>query len=132
MKHIKGFEFGDRQQTAAEAKKALLAKFQPKAATATVDIEAVKAAREAERERVRQERAAAKEAARLAKIAAEEAKQAAAVDAEQSAVDAKRQERKDRKALMKMEAQKKREANQAVRAERRASGRPTDDYGVGW
>jgi hypothetical protein len=130
MKHIKGFEFGDRQQTAADAKKALLAKFQPKTATATVDIEAVKAAREAERERVRQERAAAKEAARLAKIAAEEAKQAAAVDAEQAGVDAKRQDRKDRKALLKLEAQKKREANQAVRAERRGSR--TDDQGVGW
>ena len=131
MKHIKGFEFSDRQQTAAEAKKALLAKFQPKAATTTVDIDAVKAAREAERERVRQERAAAKEAARLARIAAEEAKQAAAVDAEQSAVDAKRQERKDRKAQMKLEAQKKREANQALRAERRA-GRGADDQGMGW
>ena len=132
MKHIKGFEFSDRQQTAAEAKKALLAKFQPKAATATVDIEAVKAAREAERERLRQERAAAKEAARLAKIAAEEAKQAAAVDAEQASVEYKRQERKDRKAQMKLDAQKKREANQAVRAERRAGRGGADDHGMGW
>jgi hypothetical protein len=130
MKHIKGFEFSDRREAAAEAKKALLAKFQPKPAAAAADIDQVKAAREAERERVRQERAAAKEAARLAKLAAEEAQKVAAVDAEQAAIDAKRQERKDRKALMKMEAQKKREANQAVRAERRGSR--TDDYGVGW
>ena len=131
MKHIKGFEFTDRQQAAAEARKALLAKFQPKPAATAVDIEAVKAAREAERERLRQERAAAKEAARQARLAAEEAKKAAAVDAEQSAIEAKRQERKDRKAQLKVEAQKKREANQALRAERRA-GRGGADYGMGW
>ena len=130
MKHIKGFEFSDRREAAAEAKKALLAKFQPKPAATAANIDEIKAAREAERERRRQERAAAKEAARLAKIAAEEAQKAAAVDAEQSAIEAKRQERKDRKALMKLEAQKKREANQALRAERRNS-RGSDDY-VGW
>ena len=130
MKHIKGFEFSDRRESAAEAKKALLAKFQPKPAATAGDIDAIKAGREAERERVRQERAAAKEAVRQAKLAAEEAKIVAAVDAEQAGVDAKRQDRKDRKALMKLEAQKKREANQAVRAERR--GGRADDQGVGW
>ena len=131
MKHIKGFEFSDRREAAAEAKKALLAKFQPKPAATAANIDEIKAAREAERERVRQERADAKEAARLARLAAEEAKVVAAVDAEQAAIEAKRQDRKDRKAQMKLDAQKKREANQAVRAERRA-GRGPDDQGVGW
>jgi hypothetical protein len=130
MKHIKGFEFTDRRDAAAEAKKALLAKFQPKPA-ATTNLDEIKAAREAEKERVRQERLAAKEAARLAKIAAEEANKQSAIDAYQQAIEAKRQERKDRKALMKMDAQKKREQNQALRAGRKQN-RPDDYGGVGW
>ena len=129
MKHIKGFEFTDRREAAAEAKKALLAKFQPKPA-ATTNLDEIKAAREAEKERVRQERADAKEAARLAKIAAEEANKQSAIDAYHQAIEAKRQGVKDRKALMKMDAQKKREQNQAVRAGRK-QGRP-DDQGMGW
>jgi hypothetical protein len=129
MKHIKGFEFTDRREAAAEAKKALLAKFQPKPA-ATANLDEIKAAREAEKERVRQERADAKEAARLAKIAAEEANKQSAIDAYHQAMEAKRQGVKDRKALMKMDAQKKREQNQALRAGRKQS-RP-DDQGMGW
>jgi len=130
MKHIKGFEFTDRREAAAEAKKALLAKFQPKPA-ATTNLEDIKAAREAERERVRQERLAAKEAARLAKIAAEEANKQSAIDAYHQAIANKRQDLKDRKAIMKMDAQKKREASQAVRAGRKQT-RTNDDYPSGW
>ena len=44
MKHIKGFEFSDRREAAAEAKKALLAKFQPKAASTAPSIDEIKAA----------------------------------------------------------------------------------------
>ena len=128
MKHIKGFEFGDRREAAAEAKKALLEKFKPKPAVAAPSIDEVKAARTAERERVRLEREAAKEAARLAKIAAEEAQKQSAVDAEQAAVDAQRNDRKERKAQLKAEAKAKREASQALRQQRRA----TADYERGW
>ncbi|OYW92505.1 MAG: hypothetical protein B7Z13_09745, partial [Caulobacterales bacterium 32-67-6] len=65
--------FSERLKTAAEAKKALLAKMKPKAA-ATDPLFAERAAlREAELERVRQERQAAKDAKKQAAAEAEEA-----------------------------------------------------------
>ena len=54
--------FSERLKTAAEAKKALLAKMKPKAAVSDPLFAERAALREAELERVRQERQAAKEA----------------------------------------------------------------------
>jgi hypothetical protein len=91
--------FADRQQAAAEAKQAMLAKFRPKPTIQDPEFERRHETRAAELEAVRAARAAAKEAARVAALATEEAIQAA-----------KRQERKDRKAQEKNDARARREA----------------------
>ncbi|MEI9891944.1 MAG: DUF6481 family protein [Caulobacteraceae bacterium] len=76
--------FDDRLKAAAEAKKAMLAKFQPKAAVQDPDFDKREAEREAERERVRAERNAEREA-----------KKQAAVDLEQQKIDAERKVREE-------------------------------------
>jgi hypothetical protein len=76
--------FDDRLKAAADAKKAMLAKFQPKAAVQDPDFDRRHDEREAELERVRSERAAEREA-----------KKQAAVDAEQEKLDAERRVRED-------------------------------------
>jgi Family of unknown function (DUF6481) len=76
--------FDDRLKAAAEAKKALLAKFQPKAAVQDPNFEGRHAEREAEREKVRAERTAEREA-----------KKQATVNAEQQKLDAERRVRED-------------------------------------
>lgn len=91
--------FNDRLSAAAEAKKARLAKFQPKPTIQDPAFEQRHAERAAALEVVRAERAAAKEAARQAAAATEEAKAAA-----------KRAERKDRKAQEKADSRSRREA----------------------
>ena len=99
--------FADRLTTAAEAKKAQLAKFRPKPMAPDPAFEERLAARAAEKEAVRAERAAAKEAIRQAALASAEAIEAA-----------KRGERKERKALSKVEAKAKRDARYAARKAR--------------
>lgn len=76
--------FNDRLKASAEAKKALLAKFQPKPAVQDPDFENRHAEREAERERIRAER-----------LAEREAKKKAVLDAERAKVDAERKARED-------------------------------------
>jgi hypothetical protein len=76
--------FNDRLKASAEAKKAMLAKFQPKAAVQDPDFDNRHVEREAERERVRAERAAERDA-----------KRQAAVDAEKAKVDAEKKARED-------------------------------------
>ncbi len=76
--------FDDRLKASAEAKKAMLAKFQPKAAAPDPDFDNRHAEREAELERVRAERNAEREA-----------KKPAAVDAEQEKLDAERKHREN-------------------------------------
>jgi len=90
----------ERAKAAAEAKKALLDKFKPKPAV-TIDLEAVKAAREAEREARRQQHAEAKEQARLAAEAAREAARLADLDKQREALAMKRGAIKERKAMSK-------------------------------
>ena len=107
--------FTDRLTTAAEAKKAMLAKFKPKPTVVDTRTPEQRAAeREAERESIRQARAAEKEAQRLAVLAAEEARRVALLNDEQHQLDLKRQERKDRKSQMKAEAQARKEARRAT------------------
>jgi hypothetical protein len=100
--------FSDRLTTAAEAKKALLAKFKPKPAVPDPNFESREVLRAAELEAVRAARAEAKAAARQAVL-----------DAQQAELDAKRGERKERKALTKAEQKAKRDARYAARQARR-------------
>ena len=76
--------FDDRLKASAEAKKAMLAKFQPKPAVTDPDFDNRHAEREAELERVRN-----------ARNAEREAKKQAAVDAEQEKLNAERKQRED-------------------------------------
>jgi hypothetical protein len=119
MKHVHGTQFTDRLESQAEAKKALLAKFKPKPAV-QADLAAIRAEREAEKERVRQERLAAKEAARVAAEEAEKARQEALLNDEAYQLELQRQARKDRKLNQKAEAQAKREASRALRQQRKS------------
>ncbi|MDP8916849.1 MAG: DUF6481 family protein [Pseudomonadota bacterium] len=102
MRDLKLNSHAERAQAAAEAKKALLEKFKPKPAV-TVDLEAVKAAREAEREAKRRAHAEAKEQARLAQEAAREAARLAELEKQREALALKRGAIKERKALSKAE-----------------------------
>jgi hypothetical protein len=100
--------FSDRLATQAEAKKALLAKFKPKAAAPDPNFVPRDVIRANELEAVRAARAEAKEAMRQKQLEAEEAELAA-----------KRADRKERKALTKAEQKAKRDARYAARQARR-------------
>jgi hypothetical protein len=80
--------FNDRLSAAAEAKKAMLAKFKPKPAAVDPNFEDRIAEREAEREAIREARAAERQAKKEAAAQAEtkrlEAEQKAREDADQT------------------------------------------------
>lgn len=121
--------FSDRQADAAEAKKALLAKFKPKptvTAEAPVDRAAQKAA---ELERVRAERAAEKERAKVVREEAAAAARAAQAEVDAAALAAKRENRKERKAMERATSQAKRAERFASFTGRRSSSTPTADLG---
>jgi vacuolar-type H+-ATPase subunit I/STV1 len=82
--------FNDRLKASAEAKKAMLAKFQPKAAAQDPDFERRHAEREAELERVRAERAAERQAKKDALLQAERQKLNAEKKAREDADQARR------------------------------------------
>lgn len=112
-----GFE--DRLKTAAAAKQALLDKLKPK--TTVTDPQHAERAdlRAAELVAVREERAAAKVAKREATAAAEAAVVAAQAADEDAVLQAKRGQRKERKALSAADAKAKRDAKYAARQARR-------------
>ena len=110
MQQPKDAGFADRLTTAAEAKKALLAKMKPKAAVIDPNLVDRNARREAELHVVREQRAAEKEAARIAKAEAAEAARLEYIASGQAAIEAKKNERKERKANEKMDAQARRAA----------------------
>jgi hypothetical protein len=119
MKENERSGYAERLKKAGEARKALLAKFQPKAtagAAEPIDRAARKAAELAE---VRVQRAATKLARREA--AAEALDQVRKTEEAVAAADlaAKRGERKERKALSKAEAKAKRDARYAARKARK-------------
>jgi hypothetical protein len=118
MNEIQRTGFSERLKTAADAKKALLAKLRPKPTVTAPDFESRAAARTAELEQVRQARvdakAARKQAAEDAVEAARQSEEAIAA----AALDSKRGERKERKALTKAEAKAKRDARYAARKAR--------------
>jgi hypothetical protein len=111
--------FAERLKTAAAAKQALLAKMKTKPTVTDPLFEQRAALKAAELVAVRERRAEVKEAARQAVLDAREAvRQSAAAD-EAAALEAKRGERKERKALTKVEAKAKRDARYAARQARR-------------
>lgn len=119
MTELQKTGFAERLKAAATAKQAMLAKFKPKPAAADPQYEDRAARRAAELAQVREERAAAKAAAKQAVIEAEEAARQDVLAREAAELDAKRGERKERKALTKVEAKAKRDARYAARQARR-------------
>jgi hypothetical protein len=87
MKPFKPVSFEDRLAAQAEAKKAMLDKFKPKAAVRETPYVDTQAQRQAELERVRAERQAAREA-----------KKAAAAEAERRRLEAEAKEREAQQA----------------------------------
>lgn len=119
MTELQKTGFAERLKTAAAARQALLAKFKPKPAVTDPLFDERDAIRKAELVQVREERAAAKAAVKQAQADAEAAVRAAASDLEAAELDAKRGERKERKALTKAEAKAKRDSRYAARQARR-------------
>lgn len=118
MKQTERTTYSERLKTAAEARKALLEKFQPKTtvtAPEPLDRSALKAAELAQ---VRADRAEVKRLRREAIVEAEAAARASEEEVAAAALDAKRGERKERKALTKAEAKAKRDARYAARKAR--------------
>ena len=116
---LDGASFSDRQQRAADAKAALLAKLRPKATVTNPEAPSRAAAKAEELEGVRKARSAAKVAKTEAAAAAVEAVLRSEEAVSAAALDAKRGERKERKALTKVEAKAKRDARYAARQARR-------------
>ena len=118
MPAFKPLTHADRMKAAADAKKAMLEKFKPKPTVTDPLFDQRETLRLAELERVREERAQAKAAIKQAAAEAEEAKRLAEMNEEAAVLDAKRSERKERKALTKAEAKAKRDARYAARKAR--------------
>lgn len=118
MNELQKTGFAERQKSASEAKKALLAKFRPKP-TVTDPLASERDALRADALKVlRQGHADAKAAAKQAVLDAKEAARQAAADTEAAELEAKRGVRKERKALTKAEAKTKRDARYAARKAR--------------
>jgi hypothetical protein len=109
MPAFKPLTHADRMQAAAEAKKAMLAKFKPKPTIVDPNFDSREAEKAAELERVRQARAEARAEAKRRQEEAEAARQAAIAADEGLMLELKRQERKDRKAAQKEQAKAKKD-----------------------
>lgn len=114
MNYAKKVDFSARLNAQADAKKALLERFKPKPAVADPNFVSRDERKAAEREAIRAARQVEKEVQAAAKAAAAEAARQAQFAAEEAALAAKRAERKDRKALEKMDAQARRAARMAT------------------
>jgi hypothetical protein len=106
--------YSERLKTAAAAKTALLAKMRPKPTQVDPELQDRRAVREAELVAVRQQRDEAKAARRQAAAEAVLAAEQARLALEAAALDAKRGERKQRKALSNAEAKTKKDAKFAA------------------
>lgn len=118
MNEILRTGFQERLKTAADARKALLAAFKPKPSSTASEIPSRAEARAADLVRVRQDRVEAKAARKQAAADAIEAARMSDEAVAAAALDAKRGERKERKALTKAEAKAKRDARYAARKAR--------------
>jgi hypothetical protein len=106
--------FADRLSTQADAKKALLAKFKPKEAVQAPEGALTRDQLKAqEREAMRQARAEEKLRQEEERRAQQTQRAASALAEVQSALEAKRAERKDRKAAAKEEARLRRQLKRA-------------------
>jgi hypothetical protein len=110
--------FAERLKTAADARKALLAGFKPRSTVTAVDFTPRVVARQAELAQVRQARVDAKAARVQAAAEAAEATRLSAEAIAAAALDTRRGERKERKALTKAEQKAKRDARYAARKAR--------------
>lgn len=108
MKQLANPGFNDRLTAAADAKKAMLARFKPKPTVVAETFVDRAALREQERDAVRTARVEEKERVKADRAAAEEAARIALLHDEQAILEAKRNERKERKQLQKMDAQSRR------------------------
>lgn len=115
---IDGSGFSDRLKRAAEAKQALVAKLRPRPTVTDPQAPSRASLRAAELEQVRHARAVAKAEKKQAAADAVEAARLSVEALEAAALDAKRGERKERKALTKAEAKAKRDARYAARKAR--------------
>lgn len=119
MRDLKNTGFTDRLTAQQEAKKALLARFKPKAAAPDPEFDKLAEKRAAEKEAQRQQHELEKAERRREKAE----KEAARLEAEREAQDAidaeKRAARKERKALTKEEQKARRDARYAARKARR-------------
>jgi hypothetical protein len=98
--------FDDRLKASAEAKKAMLAKFQPKPAVQDPDFDKREAEREAEREAIRAARAAERDAKKQAAVDAEQERKAAEQKVREEADQARRLTQREQ--LMQMYGRKRR------------------------
>ncbi|RZJ01279.1 MAG: hypothetical protein EON90_03875 [Brevundimonas sp.] len=118
MRDLKQTGFTDRLTTQQEAKKALLAKFKPKAAAPDPEFEKLAAKRAAEKEALRQQHELAKAELRREKAEKEAASLEAQRAREEEAEAEKRAARKERKQLTKEEQKAARDARYAARKAR--------------
>jgi hypothetical protein len=118
MNELRNTGFADRQKTASEAKRALMAKFQAKPMVTDPHHAQRASLRAAELDKVREERADARAVARQAAADARQAEADAQAAVEAAALDAVRGARKQRKILTKAEAKAARDAKYAARKAR--------------
>ncbi|MDQ3124280.1 MAG: DUF6481 family protein [Pseudomonadota bacterium] len=118
MRDLKQTGFTDRISTQQEAKKALLARFKPKAAAPDPEFEKLAAKRAAEKEALRQQHELAKAETRRQKAEQEAVRAEAARLADEESEAERRGARKERKALTKAEQKVARDARYAARKAR--------------
>jgi hypothetical protein len=118
MRDLKQTGFTDRLTAQQEAKKALLARFKPKAAAPDPEFEKLAAKRAAEKEAIRQQHELAKAELRREKAEKEAAKLEAQRQAEEAVEAERRAARKERKQLTKEEQKAARDARYAARKAR--------------
>jgi len=111
--------FADRITAQQDAKKALLAKFKPKAAAPDPEFALLAEKRAAEKEALRQQHELAKAELRREKAEKDAARLAAEMEAQEAVEAEKRADRKARKQLTKEEQKAKRDARYAARKARR-------------
>ncbi len=118
MRDLKQTGFNDRISAQQEAKKALLAKFKPKAAAPDPEFDKLAEKRAAEKEALRQQHEAEKAEERRIKAEREAARLAAERETEEAKEAEKRAARKERKQLTKEEQKAARDARYAARKAR--------------
>ena len=118
MNETQRTDFAERLKTAADARSALLAKLRPKPTVTAAQTPDRSALRAAELEQVRAARRQAKAEKQQAAADAQQAVQQADEAAAAALLDAKRGERKERKALTKAEQKTKRDLRYAARKAR--------------